>query len=284
MWPIQMANCSGIDRSSPRLARICAICSVVAASPASTAAGSPGVRRSIRNTSTATISSTGSVASSRRGEKVQHRLGAGRAAAGADQAPVLLQVPVDVAVGDEEAADVLARRHRLVVLAERRMGADLERARVDLVGQLLLRRLVGGAHELVAQLHQLVVAGPAEPAASSRRACPSSGWRSGSRRRSVCQAVRNMCQPPLSGAILLGAAADQRLPVHRLQVDLEAGLAQQLRGDVGQLLDRGQVGRLHQHDRRAVVARGLEQVLRLLHVGLRLHVAAGERCRRACRR
>ena len=52
-----------------------AICSVLAASPASTAAGSPGVSRSIRNTSTATISSTGRVASSRRSEEAAHRVG-----------------------------------------------------------------------------------------------------------------------------------------------------------------------------------------------------------------
>jgi hypothetical protein len=66
MRPNQMPNCSGIERSRPRPVRICAICSVLAASPASIAAGSPGVSRSIRNTSTATISSTGIVDSSRR--------------------------------------------------------------------------------------------------------------------------------------------------------------------------------------------------------------------------
>src|SRR4029079_12187707 len=79
-------------------------------------------------------------------------------------ATVLLQVPVDIPVADEEPADVLACRHRLGALAERRMRRDLERAGVDLVGKLLLRRLVGGAHELRAQLDELVVARPAEPA------------------------------------------------------------------------------------------------------------------------
>ena len=68
-WPAQMPNCTGIERSRPRLARIAAICSLLAASPARIAAGSPGVRRSIRNTSTATTSSTGIVASSRRAMK-----------------------------------------------------------------------------------------------------------------------------------------------------------------------------------------------------------------------
>jgi hypothetical protein len=55
-----------IGSSSPRRLRIWAICSVVALSPAMMAAGSDGVRRSIRNTSTATISITGMVASSLR--------------------------------------------------------------------------------------------------------------------------------------------------------------------------------------------------------------------------
>jgi hypothetical protein len=65
-----MANCTGSGRSSPRLARIAVICSVLAASPARIAAGSQGVSRSIRNTSTATIRRTGIVASSRRAMKL----------------------------------------------------------------------------------------------------------------------------------------------------------------------------------------------------------------------
>src|SRR2546422_878851 len=64
------------------------------------------------------------------------------------------------------------------------------------------------------------------------------------------------------------------IPVHRLQVDLEAGLAQELRRDVRQLLDRGEIRRLHDDDRRAVVARGLQQLLGLFHAGLGLHLAA----------
>ena len=66
------------------------------------------------------------------------------------------------------------------------------------------------------------------------------------------------------GRVLLGAARDQRLPIHRLHVDLEAGLLHQRfrhRRQVGQHL---QVGRVHQHDRRAVVAGFLQQLLRLL--------------------
>ena len=48
------------------LLRISASLSLVASSPAMMAAGSPGVRRRIANTTTATMAMTGSVASNRR--------------------------------------------------------------------------------------------------------------------------------------------------------------------------------------------------------------------------
>src|SRR5258706_5312456 len=138
MWPSQMPNCARIGRSRPSSVRMRAIWSVLAASPARIAAGSPGARRSKRNTSTATISRTGTVARILRATK-ENKLAA---------ESVLLQVPVDVAVGDEEAADVLACRHRLRVLAQRHVRADFEGARLHRVGELLFCRLVGGAHEL----------------------------------------------------------------------------------------------------------------------------------------
>ena len=54
-------------------------------------------------------------------------------------------------------------------------------------------------------------------------------------------AVSEECVPAAlaSGASFLARRADQRLPVHRLQVDLEAGLTQQLRGHVRQFGHRG---------------------------------------------
>ena len=64
--PDQMKNCSTMGRSRPSWLRICATCSVVALSPAMIAAGSEGVRRSIRKMKTATTSITGIVPSSRR--------------------------------------------------------------------------------------------------------------------------------------------------------------------------------------------------------------------------
>ncbi|MNV69252.1 hypothetical protein D3C71_1621560 [compost metagenome] len=64
--PTQMKNCSSNGRSSPRLTRMRSMSATDACSPAITAAGSPGVRRSNRNTNTATMTTTGTVASRRR--------------------------------------------------------------------------------------------------------------------------------------------------------------------------------------------------------------------------
>ena len=90
------------------------------------------------------------------------------------------------------------------------------------------------------------------------------------------------CQPPCAGGSFFARRATTRLPVHRLHVDLEAALFQQRFGhrrEVGQHL---QVGRMQQHDRRAVVAGFLQQRLRLGEVGLEQAVhALGRRERRA---
>ncbi|MBA7482925.1 hypothetical protein ES707_18429 [subsurface metagenome] len=64
--PDQMTNCSIIGRSRPSWPRILATCSALALSPAMIAAGSDGVRRSIRKMKTATTSITGIAPSSRR--------------------------------------------------------------------------------------------------------------------------------------------------------------------------------------------------------------------------
>ena len=63
---VQMTNCVRIGWSSPRRLRISATCSALALSPAMMAAGSEGVRRSIRNTRIATMTITGMVAASLR--------------------------------------------------------------------------------------------------------------------------------------------------------------------------------------------------------------------------
>ncbi len=73
--------------------------------------------------------------------------------------------------------------------------------------------------------------------------------------------------------ILLGAAGHDRLPVHRLQVDLEADLLQRLLADRRKLVRGEQVGRVHHHDRRAVVAALLQELARLLEIGFDQQVA-----------
>ena len=84
----------------------------------------------------------------------------------------------------------------------------------------------------------------------------------------VTVVVKKMFQPPLSGALLLGAARHHGLPVHRLQVDLEADLFERCLADRRQLVGRLQVGRLHHDDRRAVIAALLQELARLVEIGL----------------
>src|SRR6185369_16625641 len=96
------------------------------------AAGSPGARRNKRNTRTATISSTGRVASSLRAIKEIKLNG--------KSVLVLLQVPVEVAGLVKQAADVLARGQRGVEFPQRHVRPDFEGARLDFLGELLLLR------------------------------------------------------------------------------------------------------------------------------------------------
>src|SRR5262245_10480663 len=154
------------------------ICSALAASPARIAAGSPGVRRSIRNTRTATTSSTGSVAARRRkikavigvGKERRPRCGERRGRRDLRLALVLLDVPVDVARTDHEARDVLPRGERVRVLAERGVRRNVERPRLNRLRERFLLRVVRLAGELVAQLLDRLVGGPAEPGFLAKRA------------------------------------------------------------------------------------------------------------------
>ncbi|BDC26451.1 hypothetical protein NB2BOR_A07420 [Bordetella parapertussis] len=63
---IQVRNCTVSGSVRPSDLRMFSIWAGVAESPAMMAAASPGVRRSSRNTNTATITTTGIVASTRR--------------------------------------------------------------------------------------------------------------------------------------------------------------------------------------------------------------------------
>src|SRR2546422_4301963 len=158
-----MPNWTTIGLSRPSPARMRSICSAFAASPAMIAAGSPGVRRSSMKTSTATMSSTGIVDSSllRIKAYITKRPLAGPLCKSLGS--VLLHIPVNVARPDDPAGHVLARGERIHVLAQRRMRADLEGARLDRLGERLLLRLLGRARKIVAQLLQLGVGRPAEP-------------------------------------------------------------------------------------------------------------------------
>src|SRR5439155_25909038 len=76
----------------------------------------------------------------------------------------------EVARAGDEAGDVAPRGERIHIFAERRMRADLEGARLDLLGEHLFLRLFGRARELVAQLLELIVRRPAEPGLLAERA------------------------------------------------------------------------------------------------------------------
>ncbi len=71
------------------------------------------------------------------------------------------------------------------------MGADLEGARLDLLGERLLLRFIGGARELVAQLGQ--------PNQDFSPSAPTAGLVSGFQMSGATQAVKNMFQPPCAG-------------------------------------------------------------------------------------
>src|SRR5262245_44802588 len=157
--PTQIANCSMIGSFSPSRSRISAICAAVALSPAMIAAGSPGVRRSIRNTKIATIASTGTVARIRRATKASMR------ATGRPPPQALLalaDVPEERRGALQKALDVVAVRDRLIPLAEIGVRADLERARLDLVRELGLLGRIRLGRERDPHPLQLLVARPAE--------------------------------------------------------------------------------------------------------------------------
>ena len=120
------------------------------------------------------------------------------------------------------------------------MGRVLGRTLGDRLGQNLLlgrNRLFG---EGIAQAFQLGIAGPAEGCLLA------AGVEEIGRDRveHVNGAPGGQINVPTTRGwrILLGATRHQRLPVHRLQVDLEAGLFQERLGDRGQIGERGDVG------------------------------------------
>ncbi|MCY1227568.1 hypothetical protein D9M72_398440 [compost metagenome] len=125
--------------------------------------------------------------------------------------------------------------------------------------------------EVGLELLQLVVGGPAEPAllAIARER------REEHRVHVVGNAPAGDEQVPaaLVDRVFLGAARDQRGPVHRLHVDVEAGLLEQLRHHRRKLVEHCEVGRVHQHHGLAVIPCLLEQRLGLFELRLAGEVA-----------
>src|SRR5690606_28623295 len=160
--PIQVTNCSGIGRSRPRSARIAAITSAVAWSPARIAAGSPGLRRSIRKTKMATTPMTG-MAATRRDRirrSIVYRLRS-RAAA----ILLLLHVPQDEGRARQQADNLLAVGGGLEIFAQRDVVHHFIGALLHRRGDFLLLGRIGLAGIGIAELLDLRILGPAEPAA-----------------------------------------------------------------------------------------------------------------------
>src|SRR5258708_34245320 len=97
----------------------------------------------------------------------------------------------------------------------------------------------------------------------------------------VTVVVKKMFQPPLSGASFLVRRATTVCQSIACRSALEAHLLQRLLGDGRELVGRLQVGRLHHDDRRAVVAAFLQELARLVVVGLDQEVAVALLVRRA---
>ena len=141
------------------------------------------------------------------------------------------------------------------------MGDDLALAHLDGVGDLLLLGRIGGAGEIVAQLFHGLVARPAERRLVAARVDEAGHHRIEDIGRDP--GGEHAVPAARIGRVLLDAARDDGLPVARLHVDLEAALFHQRFRDRGEVGQRGEVGRVQQHDRRAVVVGFLQQLARL---------------------
>src|SRR3989442_15282149 len=278
MRPIQMTNCWAMGWSRPSFSRMSATSLAVALSPAMIAAGSPAVKRSRRKTKTATVAITGTVARRRRPIYGSMRGDAGgarpagkpRSARAAEPAATQLLLNLDVPEGRHRSLDhaghVLPHRDGAVPVAERDVGRVLHEPHLHGLGDGFLLGRIGFARELVAQRLHLLVARPAQnrPFAGAVQEA----------RHDVIEYIgrhpRGQERVPAAGRwrVLLGAARDERLPVHRLHVDLEARALQQRLGHGREVGQHGEVGRVHEHDRRAIVSGLLQQRPRLSDVRL----------------
>src|SRR6185295_6451045 len=141
--------------------------SSVAMSPAMTAAGSPGVRYSSENTTNATTAMTTKVENSRRTTYAIIRASAPRAAGNSLS---LLDVPHERDRSDDDAAQVRAIGGRQDELCRGDVRNELESAGLHRIRRLLRTGGIGGGKPRVAQLLDLRIFRPAEPALLPRAA------------------------------------------------------------------------------------------------------------------
>src|SRR6266545_1260138 len=259
--PIQMTNCWAMGRSSPSLVRMAATSCDVALSPAMMAAGSPVVSRRSMKTVIATTAMTGMVATSRRAmypSMVRGQITAGRRGIRSSSSAserrlrsgtpprltlLLLDVPEDGDRRLHHAAHVLAHRDRAEPVAERDVRRVLRGTDLDRLGDLLLLRGIRLSRELVAQALDLLVAGPAEHGLLARGV-----------QEPHHHGVQDVGRDPRGEEgvpaarrrrILLRAPGHERLPVHRLHVDLEAALLEERLGDGRQVVQHREIRRVH---------------------------------------
>src|SRR5580704_18304798 len=138
---------------------------------------------------------------------------------------LLLDVPEHRGTGRDEPRDVAAGGGTQTPFAERDVGRPLGGLDLRGLGDLLQPGRIGLAGEAVAELFHLRIAGPAIEGLVARGIEVAVRHRVGE----IHGRGRDQVSMPaaLLGRALARGADDDALPVHRLHVDLEAGLLHQ---------------------------------------------------------
>src|SRR6218665_4015284 len=253
--PIQDANWAGMDLSSPRVWRTFSSCAPVASSPAKMAAGSPGVSRSMANTTTATMSITGSVASNPRPMYLSVPMSFGR----------FLDVPKHSHRRLQHAADRRAVCRWNQKLAQWRDHAVVDHQFLEFQRNGLAFGQVGGANVALPQNLDRRNVGPASPGFPAVRSYGRVGHWIAARGQ---QADGGEDVPAaLLRRFLIALLRHHGLPVHGLHLDLEARLAQGRANHDRLGRHDGDIRRLQHYDRHAVVAALFQKGLGLVDVG-----------------